>query len=84
MSQHIGNSKNTLSKLDRLNELLARNAKALGLPDHRSKVHTSGANQTWLLSALKKHECADKEEIVALLGLPLKRLLKETYEQGAL
>lgn len=80
MTQHSDNSKTGMSKLDRLNDLLARNAKAFGLPDHRAKVHTSGSNQTWLLSALKKHESADKEEIVALLGLPIKRLLKESYE----
>ena len=80
MAQSSDNTKIGMSKLDRLNVLLARNAKAFGLPDHRAKVHTSGSNQQWLVSALQKHEGGDREEIVALLGLPIKRLLKESYE----
>lgn len=79
MSQQTNQSNTSKSKLDRLNELLSRNAKAFGLPDHRSVVHPSGANQHWLLSALKKHTSADMEEIVALLELPIKRLLKEGH-----
>ncbi len=64
----------TQSKLDRLNKLLARDAKRLELPPFRSYVSTSGANQDWLVKALKRHDNVDAE-ILELLNTKLKHLL---------
>lgn len=61
------------TKLAHLNELLARDAAARDIPQFRSQISASGANQDWLLKAYKRHDDANPE-IKELLALPFKKL----------
>lgn len=68
----------SMTKLQHLNNLLAKNASELKLPAFRSHVGASGANQEWLAKAIKRHPGVNPE-IEKLIELPFKQLLTEHH-----
>lgn len=65
---------NVVTKLDRLNQLLDKSSHKFQFPAFRAHISASGANQDWILKAVKRHGDVDPE-ITALLALPFKKLL---------
>lgn len=63
---------NTSAQLDRLNELLMIEGKALGLPPYRKEVTRSGSNLAWLKKVLTKNPDVSDE---------LKGLVQKTIHQ---
>lgn len=61
-------------KLDRLNELLKLECRAMNLPAYRSEVPRSGSNLAWLKKVTVKENISD--ELRALLQLPITQLTR--------
>ncbi len=63
-------------KLDRLNELLLEHRNALGLPEHRSQVGSSGNNLHWLRKIINGKKDKLPDELISLVNQPISLLSK--------
>lgn len=62
-----------MTKLDRLNELLAD--RKLDLPQHRRVVDASGGNLKWLRDHIRTRNTIS-EDLTVLLDMPIQDLVK--------